>query len=117
MNNEQERLRRLRDRQLAARDPQVKQRQIQRNVTRKERQARGRHESLRELWETLPQTVRCPLIGFVVGVAVIFILPYVWDSKFAIWAGVIATVLFAVFGAILGHSLDLRDDLRDFMKH
>jgi hypothetical protein len=117
MNQEQERLKRLRDRQLSARDPQTKQRQIQRTVTHKERRARGQRQTLGQAWETLPQTMRCPLIGFVVGVVITFILPYLWASKFAIWAGVIATVLFAIFGAILGHSLDLRDDLRDFMKH
>jgi hypothetical protein len=117
MNNEQERLKRLRDRQLTDRDPQVKQKQIQRTITGRERKARSKRLTLGEAWRTLPQTYRNPIIGLLVGTCITFILPAVWDSKWAVWVGVIVTILLVAFGAILGHSLDLRDDLKDFMKH
>jgi hypothetical protein len=117
MNDEQERLKRLRDRQLGDRDPQVKQRQIQRTITRKERKARGKGLTLKEAWEDVPQRMRGLAIGLLVGTILIFFLPSVWDSPWAIWVGVIAAVILVVLGVVIGNSLDLRDDLRDFMKH
>jgi uncharacterized membrane protein YraQ (UPF0718 family) len=117
MNNEQERLKRLRERQLTDRDPQVKQRKVQRTITQRERRARSQRFTLGEAWRTLPQVYRCPMIGFVVGVCITLFLPSVWVSAWAVWVGVIAILLLVIFGIILGHSLDLRDDLRDFMKH
>ena len=117
MNAEQERLKRLRERQLTDRDPQVKQKQIQRTITHRERKARSQRITLGETWQTIPQVYRCPLIGFLIGMCITFFLPFVWDSSWAVWVGLIATVLLIIYGVILGHSLDLRDDLRDFMKH
>ena len=117
MNDEQERLKRLRDRQLSDRDPQVKQKQVQHTITRRERQARGQHYTLGEAWRTIPHVYRSPLIGFVVGVFITFFLPYAWNSSWAVIVGGIATLLLVIAGVVIGQALDLRDNLRDFNKH
>jgi hypothetical protein len=49
-------------------------------------------------------------------VLVIVILPNVWKSPYAILAGGGATILFIIFGFIMGNSLDLRDDIKDHIK-
>ncbi len=117
MNDEQERLKRLRDRQLADRDPHVKQKQIQRNIMQRESKERSKRYTLGDAWRTIPHVYRNPLIGFLIGTGITFLLPVVWDSPWAVGVGVIATVIFAVAGAIIGQAMDIRDNLRDFSKH
>jgi hypothetical protein len=117
MSDEQERLKRLRDRQLGDRDPQVKQKKIQRTITHRQRQALKKRETIGEIWQMVPHKIRSPLIGFVVGVLIVLFLPSVWHSPWAVWVGVFVTLLLVVFGAIVGDALDVRDDLRDFNKH
>lgn len=114
-DNEQERLKRLRERQLADRDPLVKQRKHQQMYTAKARRMRKSFK-LSEAWSDIPHIIRTPLYGLIFGVAITFILPTVWDSPFAFWIGVLATVLLIVFGLILGNTLDLRDRIKDNLK-
>ena len=117
MSNELERLKRLRDRQLNDRDPQVKQKQIQRVITKRERRAQSKRVTLGEAWREVPHVYRSPLIGLVIGTIITFVLPEIWHSPWAVWVGLIAIVLLALLGIPIGQALDLRDDLRDFNKH
>ncbi len=117
MNNEQERLKRLRERQLADRDPLVKQRQFQRTTTQKERAARGKKLTFGEMWGTIPNLYRSPFYGFLLGVLAMILLPVFWESPWAFWVALGATIFFVLFGAMAGRALDIRDDLRDATKH
>ncbi|MEW5938370.1 MAG: hypothetical protein AB1750_01800 [Chloroflexota bacterium] len=117
MSNEQERLRKLRERQLTDRDPLVKQRQFQRASAQKERKARAKGTSLGEEWRMIPHVYRSPLIGFLVGAGITIALILLWDSSWAFWVGVGATVLLIVFGLVTGQALDIRENLKDSIKH
>lgn len=114
-DQEQERLKRLRDKQIATRDPLVKQRKFQRDIAVKTRRMR-KPFSLSKAWSDLPHIVRSPFYGLLLGVVVIFILPMLWDSPYAFLAGAGITLLFIIFGLILGSSLDLRDNIKDNLK-
>ena len=114
-NQEQERLRRLREKQIADRDPLVKQRNIQRGITNKARRMRKPFK-LTGAWKDIPQVIRVPFYGLIIGVAIIFILPALWNSPFAIWVALLITVFLLVFGLVLGNSLDLRDDIKNQLK-
>lgn len=114
-NQEQERLKRLREKQLQARDPLVKQRQFQHNSSVKEKRMR-KPFSMSKAWKDIPHLVKVPFYGLILGIVVIFVLPTFWDSPYAIYVGAGATALFMIFGAILGNSLDLRDDIRNHIK-
>ena len=117
MNNEQDRLKRLRDRQLADRDPLVKQNKFQSASAQKAKRASGKKLSLTEEWRTIPNIIRSPLIGLLIGIGIVIVLPMVWVSPLAFWVGIGATVLLIVFGAMLGNALDIRDRLKDSLKH
>jgi hypothetical protein len=117
MSDEQERLKRLRERQLTDRDPLVKQRQFQRATAQKERKVRSKKLTFGEMWRTIPNIYRIPIIGFLVGAGITIFLPFVWNSSWAFWVGVIATVLLIVFGLILGQAMDVRENLKDSLKH
>lgn len=117
MSNEQDRLKRLRERQLTDRDPLVKQRQLQKTTAQKERKARKKRYTLGEAWRTIPHIYRSPFIGLVMGLAVMFILPILWNSEWAFWVGLGVTVFAVMLGLMAGRAQDIRDELRDSIKH
>lgn len=114
-NQEQERLRKLREKQIADRDPLVKQRKVQQNYSVKSKRMHKPFK-LTGAWKDLPHIIRTPFYGLLLGIVVIFILPELWVSPFAIWGAVLITVVLIVFGLALGNSLDLRDSIRDQLK-
>jgi hypothetical protein len=113
--SESERLKRLRQKQLADRDPLVKQRQFQHNSVIKEKRMR-KPFSLKKAWSDIPQSIRIPFYALIIGVLVMVILPNFWKSPYAILAGAGVTILLIIFGFIVGNSLDLRDDIKDHIK-
>ncbi|MEW6404370.1 MAG: hypothetical protein AB1649_21430 [Chloroflexota bacterium] len=116
-NQEQEKLKRLRERQLTDRDPLVKQRQFQRQGAVKERRSRARSRfSLSEAWSILPHAVKAPIYGLLLGIIVVIVLPYVWHSEWALLTGAGATLIFIIFGVITGLSLDWREEIKDNLK-
>ncbi len=117
MGDELERLRRLRDRQLADRNPKEKQKQFQYSSLQKERKAANKPYSLGDAWRTIPHVVRSPLIAFLIGLCVSILLQFVWKSPWALWAGLGAIVFLIVIGVMIGQALDVRDNLRDYSKH
>lgn len=110
-----ERLKRLRQRQLADRDPLVKQRQFQRNSAIKEKRMQ-KPFSLKKAWGEIPHSIKLPLYELILGVLVIFILPNFWELPYAIFAGVGLTLVLIIFGFVAGNSLDLRDNIRKHVK-
>jgi hypothetical protein len=113
-NQEQERLRRLRERQLTDRDPLVKQRKHQHISAVRARKAR-KSFSFKESLSAIPHVWKGAFFGLLAGLAVIFILPMLWVSPFALIVSILATVIFMIFGVITGNALDLRDDIKTDM--
>jgi Flp pilus assembly protein TadB len=114
-NREQERLRRLREQQLQSRDPHVKQRKIQRNITVKEKRMR-KSFSPTEAWGDLSHVIKVPFYALLIGTAVIILLPMFWASPFAAIAGTGFTAILIIFGLVLGNALDIRDEIRKNIK-
>ena len=114
-NQEQERLKRLRERQIADRDPLVKQRKSQQNYSVKSKRMRKPFK-FTGAWKDFPHIFRTPFYGLIIGIVITIILPMVWVSPYAFWVGVLATVLLIVFGLVLGNSLDLRDNIKDQLR-
>lgn len=117
MKDEQERLKRLRERQLTDRDPLVKQRQLQHVTAQKERKVRGKRYTLGEAWNTIPHIYRSPFIGLLLGLIVTVALPIVWKSPWAFWVGLGATGFFILIGLMTGRAQDIRDNLKDAIRH
>ena len=113
--DEQERLKQLRNKQLAARDPLVKQRHFQSSSSIKEKRMR-KPFSFKKAWMDIPHVIKMPFYGLILGVAALFILPIFWISKWAIVAAGGLTLVLIVFGVIVGNAMDLRDSIRDHIK-
>ena len=113
--DEQERLKRLREKQLTARDPLVKQRKFQHSSSVKEIRMR-KPFSLKKAWDDIPHIIKMPFYGLLLGVFVMLVLPKVWESQWSVIVSGGLTLFFIVIGVITGNSLDIRDDIRDHIK-
>jgi hypothetical protein len=111
LSPEQERLMRLRERQLSVRDPQEKQRKFQRFAAERERN-RDAGVSLQEMWGTIPQIWKCGLLGSIFGIIVAILLPRYWLSAWATPGGIILAIGLAIMSITIGRALDLRDNIK-----
>jgi hypothetical protein len=112
---EQERLKRLRDQQIAARDPHVKTRKFQKDTAQKAVKYRKKI-TLAGIWAIIPHFWR--LIGFalILGVAALLIVPHYWMTKWTYPAILGVALVLVGLGGGIGNALDLRDDIKDHLK-
>jgi hypothetical protein len=89
---EQERLMRLRERQLSVRDPQEKSRKFNQMAAERESK-RDDSESLREMWATIPNVWKWGLFGLLVGILLVIIMPRYWISPWAPWISIIVAIV------------------------
>lgn len=115
MSDEQERLRRLRDRQLAARDPQTKQRELHHGIARRHRRSRQSF-SLRQMWSEIPHMWRDAFYGLLVGVLALALVPSLWDSTWAVPCAAASIPILAILGFFIGRALDTRDEIKDLTR-
>ncbi len=113
-SQEEERLRRLRERQLSDRDPLVKQRKHQQTSAVRTHKA-IKSFSFGESLSAIPHIWKGAFVGLMLGLAVVFILPLVWDSPYALIVGILAAAICTIFGVVTGNALDLRDDIKKDM--
>jgi uncharacterized membrane protein YcjF (UPF0283 family) len=113
--SESERLKRLRDKQVQARDPMVKERKYQREMSVKEKRMQ-KPINLAEDWGNIPYVIKAPLFGLIFGVIGTVVLVNLWSWQYAVYVGAGATVLLMIFAAIVGNALDLREDIKKHLK-
>ena len=114
-DSEQERLRRLRDRQLATRDPQSKARTLHGGIARKQRRS-VESFSLGRMWSEIPHVWRDGFYGFLLGVLALAIVPRLWASPWAVPCSAGSAILLAIIGLFIGRAEDARDSLRDLTR-
>jgi hypothetical protein len=112
---EQKRLAQLRDRQLAARDPQIEQRRLHIGIARRHRKA-AEPFSLGKMWSEIPHMFRDALIGLLAGALLLAIIPMIWPSFWATICAAASIPALAGFGFIVGRAADTRDELKRLMK-
>ena len=110
-SQEEERLRRLRERQLTDRDPLVHQRRVQRTTAVRTRKA-IKSFSFKESLNAIPRVWVGAFVGLLLGLAVLLILPMLWTSPFALLVGILAAIIFMIFGVITGNAFDLRNNIK-----
>jgi hypothetical protein len=114
-NPEQERLKRLRERQLTDRDPLVKQRQFQRSSAQREKKLKKPYP-LGKMWKDIPHAWKGFFYGLVLGTAVFLVVPMFWLSPWAFPCSVAAIVVFALFGIVVGRAIDTRENIKDLIR-
>ena len=112
-DDELNRLKKLRDQQIEARDPTQKQWRIQKQISTRYNARQKFH--IKELWTEIPHKWRGLFVGLLLGLLIWLFLAIALPSK--TWVDAIgfgAVGIFAVIGVIFGTAFDLRDNLRDF---
>ena len=112
-SNEVERLKSLRDRQLHARDPLAKQRQIQRQVSRKYREHVKKQNIFKNIWDLIPHSARGAMFGFGFGVLIFIIFNHLFSGKINPLITLLLITGPVLVGVLFGSSFDWRDKLRD----
>lgn len=114
-NDEQQRLMRLRDKQVSARDPLVKKRQFNQHAAERERK-RDKSFSWAEAWGVIPQVWKGGFFGLLLGLLLLGLVTKAWISSWALPLMLIVTLIFVIVGVIIGNALDLRDDIKKQIK-
>ena len=115
-SQEQERLKRLRERQLADRDPHVKQHQFQRVSSQREKRLRKQSYSINKMWKDIPHVWKGFFYGLILGVVALLVIPVFWQSSWAIAVSLVILVIFSLFGVVIGRAIDARENIKDLMR-
>jgi hypothetical protein len=108
---EQERLRRLRDRQLGTRDPLAKQRRQDREIAQKQRRMRESF-SFGRMWTDLPRRYRGALAGAIVGLGFLLVAPILVEGTWGLLIGVVAFPFAALVGFAIGRYEDTMEEIK-----
>ena len=115
-NREQERLKKLRDRQLQARDPQKKERKSQQTASSKYRKVKQKESFIKDSARTVSQTWRGLIIGGVLGFLIFILLPIFVDADWANSVGIAAIPVLMILGLLFGASFEWRDQINRDLK-
>ncbi|MBM3144851.1 MAG: efflux RND transporter permease subunit [Chloroflexi bacterium] len=114
--SEQDRLKRLRDQQIRARDPSVKEQRISQHITAQQKRKRKNENFIKDSVGDVSHKVKGVYIGAVLGLVIMITLPMLIEGRAAIIIGVAAFPFSMALGFIIGASFDWRDELRDHIK-
>jgi uncharacterized membrane protein len=111
-----DRFARIRDKQIAARDPMVKVRKLDHTVSEKHRRHRTSF-SLVRMWLDIPKVWRGTIIGGLLGLLVMLVVPTFVPGDWGTLGGLAALGFLLLLGFSLGRYQDSRDEIKDLMKH
>lgn len=115
MSNEQEQLKRLRERQLAARDPLVKTRKRQQQNAERERNL-DRSVTLKQAWQDIARIWRSVVWALLIAGVSTGVLSSAFDTFWSILGGLFIGLIFLLFAALIGNALDTRDEIKRLTK-
>ncbi len=118
-NDEIERLMRLREQQIRARDPKAKDKKIQARITARRRKLRRKtttQDMIHDMLGDMPHKLWGVVIGTIIGVVISIVLALMVEASWAPLVGLATTIILAIVGFFIGHSFDWRGEVRDEMK-
>ncbi|TAK12209.1 MAG: hypothetical protein EPO32_09670 [Anaerolineae bacterium] len=113
---EVERLKKLRDRQLSARDPNVYERKVQGQIARKAGDVRRKQNFWKDSARGLPKAFWGGVVGAGLGLIVLLVLGAFLPAGRAGLFGILAMIILIMLGVVFGASFDWRDNIRDSLK-
>lgn len=114
-SQDQERFKRLRDRQLADRDPHTKQRKLHSGIAQRHRRTKESF-SLRRMWLEIPHMWRNTVYGLVLGILILLIVPSIWASPWAMPCSAGSIPILAILGFFIGRAFDAKKTIQDLMR-
>jgi len=114
--DEQERLKRLRERQLAARDPHKQQQKREQIYVQREKRIASKKTTFTEMWRDIPHTIKGPLYGLVAGLAIFILLPNFWNSTWTFTVSLGVSLILIILGYLIGRAVQTREDLKELTR-
>lgn len=114
-NDEVERLKRIRDQQLKARDPQKKVRKTQHNIATRYKSSR-KQETAKSVMADIPKKWLGFVGGLFLGFLVLMVLPSFLDSNWTDLIGIGVMVILGFFGFAVGQAADAKAELEDLIR-
>ncbi|MCJ7434132.1 MAG: hypothetical protein MUO77_11655 [Anaerolineales bacterium] len=114
-DQESERLKRLRERQLTDRDPLVKERSFQHVTSIKEKRMRKRF-SLTKEWMAVPHAIKNLLYCLILGVIITVALPMILNSPYALYVGAGIAIVIIIAGTVTGYIMDYNDEIKHHLE-
>jgi hypothetical protein len=116
-DDELERLKRIRDQQIEARDPFAKGRALHRRLSARQRRMRKQktlQEIMQEMLADIPARWKGTVIGATIGtlISIVLVLLKV-DAVWVILTWLVVSIFLAIGGFIIGRAFDWRDEVRD----
>ena len=112
--SEQERIKRIREQQLRARDPKAKERRETARYAQKSKKQLENQRLAKDTISSIPHMWRMGFYGLVIGFIIKIGLPFFVEGAWVTSAGWLILLITAAFGVLVGASFDWRDDLSDF---
>lgn len=114
-NDDVERIRQIRDRQIQLRDPQKKVDHLQHKIAKRRKSAITSF-SIGAMVDDVPKKWRGFLLGMALGVVVLILLPSFVDPPMSDFIGFGAIIFLAIIGFLLGQAMDARDRINELMR-
>ena len=114
-SSEQERLRRIRDRQIQLRDPQKKVNNLQHSIARRRKKSVTRF-SFRTMISETPNKFLGFILGLIIGILVLIIVPDFVEPPWGDVIGFVSIVFLAILGFLLGQAMDARDRIKEYIE-
>lgn len=111
-----ERLKRLQERQLRARDPIAYERKVQGQIASKARKVRNKENFWKDSAHGLSRTLWGAAIGVILGLIVLLLLGILLPGDLGGLFGILAIIALAVVGALIGGAFEWREEMRRTMK-
>lgn len=113
--SEKERWIRIREQQLAARDPLRGERRTQRRIAEQHRRSQRRF-SFSLMLEDIPYRMKGAFFGAILGGVIGALMPLLITASWADWIWIAAVIIVSVIGFLYGSALDAREQIKDALR-
>ncbi len=114
-DSEQERLKRIRDRQIQLRDPQKKVNDLQHSIAGRRKRSVTSF-SLRTMVREMPNKYLGFVLGLTIGVIVLIVVPDFVEPPWGDVIGFASIIFLAILGLMLGQAMDTRDRIKEWIE-
>lgn len=114
--DELDRIKAIRKRQIAARDPSKKRTPYPKRIATKYKRVRSKENFFIDGWKDLAKAWKGFLLGGFIGLIILLILPSFLPGPTGTLLGFASIIVCMVVGVALGGSFDWRDNIRDNLK-
>jgi hypothetical protein len=113
--SEQDRWIRIREQQLAARDPLKGERRTQRRIAEQHRRSQRRF-SLGLMLEDIPYRLKGAFLGAILGGVLGALMPLLISAAWVDWIWIAAVIIVSILGFLYGGALDAREQIKDALR-